>query len=1056
MRRRFWVLLHSLQWTGRCSSCKGKASADNSDGAGEEEAGAKDEALQRLVHSLGFEMQEMERLVRGFATGEKKSTVAAHKKDSASCTSLADVCTKHSVFLLPFCKVAMAYKGLRATSAKYRDTAGTVTTSEYGETEATALLHRCARRIGAKVNIRKVKGLSEIQLLGGALATLFAALWDSMRGFRREGKHRWQELLNGDAEKIKQLHTWRYEVIKMHVEAFVSLQDACRSVFGMALKDLPSRQGDAAFRQTLCLCISTINSMTLAIADELHWHLSRPSVKKNGEEERRLLERRITDCVSSMWDLTNTFLAGMVEENITVIEDAEGGVQILSVVCAIEDILAVMESSVNLPVGMDGFDDSRFFTLLIMWLLQTASSLFHAPSLNEERRFVSCLQKLWQKLAPPLEQRSSDKVMTHRTIHASLNLRYAHLRSEPQGGEGDKSVVPNPATSALLLRMLERTVSTFLSWQLKRDTVKPSMVLPYAVFCRTVLEVEVEIYFLACKKTGRELTTPTDLFHTGVDNRKEGTPTDLEWEEILKATSSLRVAVSSLVHAYMRAFVSQDLSAFALMEGKKGDFSFVKRSVYRFMSGISTSFFPLLRRHYIDSAGREVLTTSLHSFLALKQVSDVMDGDGEERRHGVNSTFRVCGVSLSQATEVAFFLSLYRRDHLSLITGSSDPADAIDGHAVSSYVKEVLFALDHNTAKQLWHLRSKKVLRCFTGVSYEGEVTDERQQRRQAQSILSVVHAHVVHPSFLWMPLFQLQEVLFVLAQNRELIEGLQPYLKSPKADDSAAIAVFHVGSAGGTLRHFAKVLGYVALRLYVVSNVLRCYREFLLTEECPSRLALGDSTSGAKKRREWAKNMALTLQKSFPGLAAEVEGLDPKRRTHRKRANRRVLARLETACIFAVRQKLLFHVKKQRRKWRAKRAMQRLLDGSDGDGGGNNTVSAINLSETVAQDEILTICLKRADARAPLGFSLYGERPCIRRLAGSEHKDDNEGRSVDENMKDTPFSAALRAAGVVEPRSVVGWCVVRIDGADVESSKAVITLVQGKHEFSMSLSPPA
>ncbi|EKF33274.1 hypothetical protein MOQ_002861 [Trypanosoma cruzi marinkellei] len=1053
MRRRFWVPLRSLQWAGRCSSCK--AGANTSDSAGERE-GAKDGALQRFVHSLGFELQEMEGLVRGFATGEKKFTVSAHKSNSTSCTSLADVCTKHSVLLLPFCKVSVAYKGLRATSAKYRDTAGTVTTSECGEEAATALLHRCARRIEAKVNIWKVKDLSEIQLLVGALATLFAALRVSMRDFRREGKHRWQEVLNGDAEKIQLLHMWRYEVLKMHVEAFASLQDAFLSVFGMALEDVPSRQGDAAFRHTLCLCISTINSMTLAIADELHWHLSRPSVKKNGEEERRLLERRITDCISSVRNLTNTFLAGVVEENITVIEDAEGGVQTLSVICAIEDILAVMESSVNLPVGVDRFDDGRFFTLLIMWLLQTASSFSHSSLSNVERRFVSCLQKLWQKLAPPLEQRSSDKVMTHRTIHASLNLRYARLRSEPQGGEGDKSFMANPATSALLLRMLERTVNTFLSWQLKRYTIKASMVLPYAVFCRTVLEMEVEIYFLACRKTGRELTTPTDLFHTGVDNRKEGKTTELEWEEILRAASSLRVAVSSLVHAYMRACVSQDLSAFASMEGKKGDFSFVKRSVYRFMSGISTSFFPLLRRHYIDSAGREVLTSSLHSFLALKQVSDVMDGDGEERRRGVNSAFRVCGVSLSQATEVAFFLSLYRRDHLSVISGSSDPADAIDGHAVYSYVKEVLFALDHNTAKQLWHLRSTKVLRCFTGVSCEGEVTDERRQRRQTQSILSVVHAHVVHPSFLWMPLFQLQEVLFVLAQNRELIEGLQPYLKSSKADDSAAIAVFHVGSAGGTLRHFAKVLGYVVLRLYVVSNVLRCYRDLLPTEECPSRLALGNFTSRAKKRREWAKNMALTLQKSFPGLAAEVEGLDPTRRTHRKRANRRVLARLETVCIFAVRQKLLFHVKKQRRKWRAKRAMQRLLDGGDGDGGGSNTVLATTLPATVAQDGILTIHLKRADATAPLGFSLYGERPCIRRVAGLEHKDDTEGRPVDKNMNDTPFSAALRTAGVLEPRSVVGWCVVQIDGADVKSSKAVITLVQGKHEFSISLSPPA
>ncbi|RNF04777.1 hypothetical protein TraAM80_04901 [Trypanosoma rangeli] len=502
-------------------------------------------------------------------------------------------------------------------------------------------------------------------------------------------------------------------------------------------------------------------------------------------------------------------------------------------------------------------------------------------------------------------------------------------------------------------------------------------------------------------------------------------------------------------------YASQDISAFAPMYEEKGNISFVECCVYRFMRGISTSFFPLLRRHYIDSAGTAVLTSSLHCFLALKQLSDVMDGDGEERRRGVKSAFRVCGVSLSQATEVAFFLSLYRRDHQALLgDGLGGSVDTIDGSVVSSYVKEVLFALDHNTAKQLWHLRSKKVLRCFTGMSCADELVDERQQRRQAQSILSVVHAHVVHPSFLWMPLFQLQEMVFVLSQNRELTNGLQSHLKSSGAGDAEVSAIVRVGSVGGTLRHFGRALGYFVLRLYVVTNVLRCYRDGLRREQNLARLPLAGSSPAVKKRHVWAQNMALTLHKRCPGLAAEVEGLDPTRRTHCKRANRRILARLEATCLLAVRHSLLFHVKKQRKKWRAEKAMHRLMDG--GAAVADGSVRACAQAERATQLDTLTIHAKRANATAPLGFSLYGERPSIRRLAVSDYRDDSEDNPTDKNVNDTPFSEALRAAGVVEPCCVVGWRILQVDGADVTSSSDVIALLKGKHAFSMTLAPPA
>ncbi|RNF04778.1 hypothetical protein TraAM80_04903 [Trypanosoma rangeli] len=121
-----------------------------------------------------------------------------------------------------------------------------------------------------------------------------------------------------------------------------------------------------------------------------------------------------------------------------------------------------------------------------------------------------------------------------------------------------------------------------------------------------------------------------------------------------------------------------------------------------------------------------------------------------------------------------------------------------------------------------------------------------------------------------------------------------------------------------------------------------------------------------------------------------------------------------------------------------------------------DGSVRACAQAERATQLDTLTIHAKRANATAPLGFSLYGERPSIRRLAVSDYRDDSEDNPTDKNVNDTPFSEALRAAGVVEPCCVVGWRILQVDGADVTSSSDVIALLKGKHAFSMTLAPPA
>ncbi|RNF04776.1 hypothetical protein TraAM80_04900 [Trypanosoma rangeli] len=467
MRRRLWVPLRPPQWVGCC--CR-RSTAEGYSSAGEHE-GAANVALQRLVHSLGFELRDMDQLVRGLATGEKPYTIAAKKTVLTQPTRLADACMKLPVLLPVFCNVAIAHQSLKASSTSDTATAGTVAGRECGSREVAALLHRSALRTEASVHIREVKHLSDVYLRSGALVTLSVALCESMREFRREGKRRWRDLRECDMAKTKQLHSWRSDGLKMHVKAFASLDDACRSLFGKAVEAELGKPVDAACRQTLCLCITTIISMTVSIADELHWHLSRPSVRQSGGEELQLLEHRVIDCTSSIRNTAYTFLARIVEGTTRFTEDAVHVSQFSPVLSAVEGLLAVMESSTNLPLSGEVCDGGCGLVSIVMWLLLTASSLSQAPPLKLERRFVSCLQQLWQNLAPPLERSSRDKVMTHRTIHASLNLRYAHLRAELKAGESNKFFALDPTKSLLLLRMLTSTVNTFAALKKNSDHI---------------------------------------------------------------------------------------------------------------------------------------------------------------------------------------------------------------------------------------------------------------------------------------------------------------------------------------------------------------------------------------------------------------------------------------------------------------------------------------------------------------------------------------------------------------------------------------------------------
>lgn len=247
------------------------------------------------------------------------------------------------------------------------------------------------------------------------------------------------------------------------------------------------------------------------------------------------------------------------------------------------------------------------------------------------------------------------------------------------------------------------------------------------------------------------------------------------------------------------------------------------------------------------------------------------------------SYFTACGVGLSQALEVAFLLAMYAAKWPS--QQALGAAALISPRAVHSYIQEVFFTLEHSTAKQLWHLRSTGVLFYFTGEQKKGRQylpEGSTVRRRHAQSVLSVVHAHVCHPSLLWMPLYQLQEMVTILSLVPDVLfrpvdddnmgeedhtdadvleattakedefDGVLPVPTplEPVDKDMTGMRIEEdflednedVGEEDGELtRRRVKVLvgrqqsdlslfhGYMVLRLFVVSNILRQWRRDLL-----------------------------------------------------------------------------------------------------------------------------------------------------------------------------------------------------------------------------------
>ncbi|KAH9578766.1 hypothetical protein LSM04_004289 [Trypanosoma melophagium] len=1033
-------------------------------------------AARRLVHSLGFELENMEHLIQSFATGEKFTPVVSRQKENSSPSRLVHACTTHSQLLPLFEKISLAL-GVVFKSPSHEKIKETSGKTELKNERLHGLLNRCALRVEKDVQIKDLGRLSGMQLQLSAMTVLASALQKSMQELRREGKRRSHNCKADDKDGAKKIQQWRYEAIIAHLEAFAFLENLSRNLLIINFDGISDDHNIVVERRTVCFSLARMAPAILSIADELQFHISRATLRTVvKEEELVLLQRKITNCASSILQLVKSSFEKTFE--IKAVEYTEEDAKENSLVSVLRAVEGILETMNNLRFALSEPQSATttaavssaisIFPSLIIWLLQTVTSLSVVISPQLERDFISCIQQLWERIAPPLEHRSSDCVMTHRTVHASLNIRYARCRSEEPDIDATLLISPTPAKAVFLLEWLQRATEKFTSWQLHRGSAPASMAVPYAVLCRTVLGMEVEVYFLACRRSGRTWTLPPDLGgsanqspacenNNGNGNGDDIHGGDLGWGRVLAAAAAVRVSAGGLIDAYVRAL--------AVCGGLPAA---------RFRDAVAAALLPLPRRHFLDAGGAALLPRALRAFLTLAHATAHTDPPDPRR---------VCGVPLPNAIDIAFFLSLLQSQrHTSTVcVGAAEAAAAseIDDVLVTTYVGDVLRALDHNTAKQLWHLRTTKVQRCFTGTDINSETGDERRQRRQAQSVLSVVHAHVMHPSFLWMPLQQLQEVVFMLAQNRELIEATQARLKSTQVETSGSLLTPLAGNSAGsdnysvgggdvafyqdpskdsTTRHFERALGYLSLRLFVVSNVLRHYNHVLKRQERPARSPLEESKSEStrRERRLWAKSMAITLRDNYPSMAAEVEGLIPTKIKHRKRGNLRVLSRMQATIQMAVRHSLLFHVKKRRRMRRIKEEKQDKIAAECNVGESameNKTLCESEILSTPEKSEkppgTTTVRLQRTEANTPLGFSLYGGRALIRRLTNTAKENHTRMRAAN-----TPFTAALEVAGVTDPSTVVGWRIVQIDGIDVQDSKTVSALVHGKCDFTMVLSP--
>ncbi|EPY20501.1 hypothetical protein STCU_08969 [Strigomonas culicis] len=678
----------------------------------------------------------------------------------------------------------------------------------------------------------------------------------------------------------------------------------------------------------------------------------------------------------------------------------------------------------------------------------------------------------------------------------------------------------------------------------------PAEVLRYwvplhCIWIRTALAVELDLSFSVAHALGEQLCAPSRLDVATERDTEEPTSSGAggsglavgaaraQWQQIAADTVALRVLLAELTSEAFSVYVGRELVADGAVVAAEGR----PRPTTLFLQMVRTLWFPLARRHYLAAAHRQrlpcyreadtrrLMEAFLSVFLLQRSISPPFEVFLAEREGAEGSPSSetgaalkryvpVCGTTLSQAMEVSFFLG-YFVTYLHRTTTS----DVLFSHAaVESYLKEMFYFLDVNTAKQLWHLRREKKLFFFTGEQRHHQLTeDEALQRRLAMSTLVTVHAHVTYASVLWMPLYQLQELFFLLLQFPQLFFGPSRTLldttsagaaaaadgEGDEADAFAwsmasdpAAAAAPAGSSqkvqGAPVRARRRVHGYLVLRLYVISNVLRTLGELALSRELaalahtPQDRAAAGSLSASIERllayeppaarqrrhsqsRPWAAAQARILHTECSRLPAEVEGIPSVSGGYV-----RVLQRVETTARSALDHGLLFDVSR----WYGEESRQQRrrvsADGvtSEADGGPAAAAGALSAAdESVPQTlegehrpvqplpSVVTLQVSRVDGAMQLGFVMDSATCCIRSVqaalelasAGPTEPSD----AVPLTAVRSPFAAAAGAAGVADPQRLVGYTVAAVNGVAVRDGGDVVRLLKHSLSFRLELRGP-
>ncbi|XQJ29719.1 hypothetical protein NXY56_005779 [Leishmania guyanensis] len=426
----------------------------------------------------------------------------------------------------------------------------------------------------------------------------------------------------------------------------------------------------------------------------------------------------------------------------------------------------------------------------------------------------------------------------------------------------------------------------------------------------------------------------------------------------------------------------------------------------------------------------------------------------------------------------------------------------LTGATAVEYTKEMLFRLQHDTARQLRHLRATGRLHYFTGELQDKTklLKDSTLRQRHVTSTLSVVQAHRKQPTLLWMPLGQAQEMVFLFDQYPRLFRCIDPApshgIRGVANEESDGGVMppdglreypkVHVGDITCT---FARVHGYLVKRLHVLSGILREYRSILLESSLhgaidshtishgPSASVVAPMTSSFRGRLldnathspqlemhrrnnyEWAHVWAMQLHEEFPRLPARMEGAP-----RWSSGVMQMLERMERTMNDTHKQGLFINVVKSQQQYRE---LQRARSASPLPLPAEEAVLVDRTKGTsIEGPQVRDVVVQRDSERVPLGVVLDGDAKILRvqtmvtRPSGvADNSDEAEG-----DLLVSPFARALaqqqqegqRLPGVSYRvgsfADVVGWRVLRVDGTAVYTGRDVAAQVRGKTEFTVTL----